>query len=332
MSKNKEDNTGNPTSQNVSFRSLLLISIAVVLIQVLVGILVYLLLPNWSDRANFGDMFGAVSTLFSGLAFAGVIYAIFLQRRELELQRYELEMTREELKRSAQAQEKSEVALREQAEAMVLTAQINSMSLIPAIYTNVNIEDSKVFFEILNIGDTLSFDLDVLAIGIYNGDEIEASKFISEYVDKTESKLINRLFDSEDGFYGVYDHVVYAVLPSRRKVIASFEFPLPPFGIFFLLQFRDMRGNNYHQLSDFWETSDKRGVISYRLTSMEPKTPIPVSRVTFNGIDLKLETEDSSVLPEYMSEFARNWNASIPAGYTKSGFPDVEGRGEWRDI
>jgi hypothetical protein len=53
---------------------------------------------NWSDRASFGEMFGAANTLFSGLAFAGVIYAILLQRRELELQRVELKMTREELK------------------------------------------------------------------------------------------------------------------------------------------------------------------------------------------------------------------------------------------
>ena len=35
-------------------------------------------------------MFGAVNALFSGLAFAGVVYAIFLQRMDLALQRKEL--------------------------------------------------------------------------------------------------------------------------------------------------------------------------------------------------------------------------------------------------
>lgn len=45
-----------------------------------------------------GDGFGAINSLFSGLAFAGLIYAIFLQRDELRAQREELEMTREELK------------------------------------------------------------------------------------------------------------------------------------------------------------------------------------------------------------------------------------------
>lgn len=54
-------------------------------------------LGDWGARSAFGDMFGSVNALFSGLAFAGVIYAIFLQRKELFLQRKELEQTRAEL-------------------------------------------------------------------------------------------------------------------------------------------------------------------------------------------------------------------------------------------
>jgi hypothetical protein len=49
-----------------------------------------------TDRGTFGDMFGAVNSLFSGLAFAGIIYTILLQRNELELQREELRSTRAE--------------------------------------------------------------------------------------------------------------------------------------------------------------------------------------------------------------------------------------------
>lgn len=54
---------------------------------------------KWEERGQFGDMFGAVNALFSGLAFAGVIIAILLQRKELELQREELEQTRREFQR-----------------------------------------------------------------------------------------------------------------------------------------------------------------------------------------------------------------------------------------
>lgn len=51
--------------------------------------------PSW--RGTFGDQFGAVNALFSGLAFAGLIFTIILQRRDLELQRNELKLQRQEL-------------------------------------------------------------------------------------------------------------------------------------------------------------------------------------------------------------------------------------------
>ena len=50
------------------------------------------------QRGQFGDMFGAVNALFAGLAFAGVIGAIILQRNELKLQREELKLTRNEMR------------------------------------------------------------------------------------------------------------------------------------------------------------------------------------------------------------------------------------------
>ncbi len=49
------------------------------------------------EKGKFGDTFGALNALFAGLAFAGVIYAILLQQRELKLQREELELQRKEL-------------------------------------------------------------------------------------------------------------------------------------------------------------------------------------------------------------------------------------------
>jgi hypothetical protein len=57
-----------------------------------------LMLHERDDRGTFGDMFGAVNSLFSGLAFAALVYTVLLQRRELQLQREELAETREEIK------------------------------------------------------------------------------------------------------------------------------------------------------------------------------------------------------------------------------------------
>lgn len=50
------------------------------------------------NRGTFGDMFGAVNALFTGLAFAGIIMTIRLQMKELKLQRMELKDTRGELR------------------------------------------------------------------------------------------------------------------------------------------------------------------------------------------------------------------------------------------
>lgn len=134
MSTNTTDGSDKHVRANVTLKILILISAMVILIQVVVGYIVYLKFANWNERADFGEMFGAVNTLFSGLAFAGVIYAIFLQRRELELQRYELEMTREELRRTADAQEKSEKVLVEQAGALMLTARLNALNTLVQAY------------------------------------------------------------------------------------------------------------------------------------------------------------------------------------------------------
>lgn len=48
-------------------------------------------------NGDLGDAAGLVGSLFSALAFGGVIVAILLQRQELRLQRHELAMTRAEL-------------------------------------------------------------------------------------------------------------------------------------------------------------------------------------------------------------------------------------------
>ena len=50
------------------------------------GLIVYWLIPDWPSGGQFGDLYGAVNSLFSGLAIAGVIYAIFLQRIQLNMQ------------------------------------------------------------------------------------------------------------------------------------------------------------------------------------------------------------------------------------------------------
>jgi Putative phage abortive infection protein len=66
------------------------------------------------EGSEFGGSFGAVDALFSGLAFAGVIFAILLQRGELRLQRQELEETRDVMERQQAALASQDATLKRQ--------------------------------------------------------------------------------------------------------------------------------------------------------------------------------------------------------------------------
>lgn len=57
----------------------------------------FLFFMDSTERGTFGDMFGAVNALFSGLAFAGLIVTLIMQHEELGLQREELAQTNKEL-------------------------------------------------------------------------------------------------------------------------------------------------------------------------------------------------------------------------------------------
>jgi hypothetical protein len=73
------------------------------------------------NYAYFGDMYGAVSTLFSAFALGGAIYAVILQSRELQ-------ETRSELARSAKAQQN--IAEMQALIAMIEFKEINAKQMM----------------------------------------------------------------------------------------------------------------------------------------------------------------------------------------------------------
>lgn len=109
------------------------------LLGVALGVVVLWLLAWWgtiavfgppTDPGQFGDMFGSINALFSGLALAGVVLTLFMQHHELGLQRRELALTRDQLTRTAAAQEASEGALARQALANERAAEIAGLVAI----------------------------------------------------------------------------------------------------------------------------------------------------------------------------------------------------------
>lgn len=69
-------------------------------------------------RGTFGDQFGAVNALFSGLAFAGLIYTIMLQRNDLKLQRQDLKLQRKELELTRKEMEEQTAEFEKQNETL----------------------------------------------------------------------------------------------------------------------------------------------------------------------------------------------------------------------
>jgi hypothetical protein len=136
MTTNKNiDNEEEDLVKDDNLRKLYILLGLVAFVWGLSYVLIYCFVDK-TDRGTFGDTFGAINSLFSGLAFAGIIYTILLQRRELELQRKELIETRKELERSATAQETSGRELRRQAENLKMTAKLNALSTLVSFYND----------------------------------------------------------------------------------------------------------------------------------------------------------------------------------------------------
>jgi hypothetical protein len=129
----EEDNGAN---DDINYRPLIILFIVVFFVWLLSFIIMLSTVKDWNARGNFGDSFGGINALFSGLAFAGIIYTILLQKKELTLQRQEMADTRVELRRSAEAQERSERAFQKQIEMMNLSARLNALNSAVEYYNS----------------------------------------------------------------------------------------------------------------------------------------------------------------------------------------------------
>ncbi|MDY6371733.1 MAG: putative phage abortive infection protein [Bacteroidales bacterium] len=58
---------------------------------------------NMEKRGQFGDMFGFIGALFSGLAFAGLIVTMLQQREDLQNQKDEIKLQRQDLEAQTEA-------------------------------------------------------------------------------------------------------------------------------------------------------------------------------------------------------------------------------------
>ena len=84
-------------------------------------------------------MFGMVNSLFSGLAFGGVVYTLLIQRKEID--------------RNVQVQEQSEKAFRDQLKTMNQTLEITALDSLIKSYSSIAAErkgNADEYYRIIN--------------------------------------------------------------------------------------------------------------------------------------------------------------------------------------
>ncbi|MDO6426833.1 putative phage abortive infection protein [Thalassotalea sp. 1_MG-2023] len=84
-------------NKNRVYETGLLIGALIFLSVFLFGVFLVAYNDNFSNTGAFGDSFGVLTSLFSGLAFVGLIVTIVMQKEELALQRQELKFNTQEL-------------------------------------------------------------------------------------------------------------------------------------------------------------------------------------------------------------------------------------------
>jgi hypothetical protein len=181
-------------------------------------LLTWYFLVHDPDRGTFGDMFGSVNALFSGLAFAALIYTIFLQRRELKLHHQEIELTHREVK-----------------------AQVEQLQAQNETLKKRSFEDT--FFELLRLQNDITNSIDLNAANGHVVKGRDCFKFIYEKLSKVwktrdlkgvdEKERINRTYlafyaeyESEFGpyFSNLYNVIKFVDISDaeRKKLYTNF--------------------------------------------------------------------------------------------------------------
>ena len=123
--------------------NLLGVMIVMVLVLFLSNLCLVFLPYDENERGTFGDQFGAVNALFSGLAFAGLIYTIILQRHDLKLQRRDLRLQREELALTRKEMEEQTAEFEKQNETLKIqrfeNTFFNMMSQFQEVVNNLTV-------------------------------------------------------------------------------------------------------------------------------------------------------------------------------------------------
>jgi hypothetical protein len=308
-------NTPKQNTDEKKIISLQKLMIIIVIIWAMSAEISWLAFSDWSKSGAFADTFGAVNSLFSGLALAAIIYTIYLQKIELALQRKELEYTREELSRTADAQEKSVFMMNEQIRLSNLPFLQYSSKVIRGI-------NSLIIF---NESEHPAFDIDIWLFVTENEEDYPHSVFIEKYIKDEHKQNVNLDLIAEE-IWGISERGIYHSFPKSKKIIIPIDYPIGTGSFEIYVQYRDNLGNNYSQ--NIWFMSQEDKLNPFRDAIYQPNFPTITNRIDL--LDVNLTEND---LPEIAKELTELKKATIFGSYLKdSDFKGVEYRWEMKNV
>lgn len=144
MNKETTNKVENSEKSPRNYKNYIALSVIGVITVWALTFLLYFIINDSDKRGTFGDMFGAVNALFSGLAFAGLIITLIQQKEELSLQREELSQTRDEFK------DQNKTMKRQRFE----NTFFNLMSLHQNITDNLEYKNTSFYLKATNTPET----------------------------------------------------------------------------------------------------------------------------------------------------------------------------------
>lgn len=203
MCKNKLNNKYSEETKNDLWKTLLYAGLSIFAIWLLSWLLIDLCISECNDRGTFGDKFGAINALFSGLAFAGLIVTLLYQKEELKLQREELAQTREELKGQREEFEEQNKTMKRQ---RFENTFFNMLSLQQEIVANLSFDDVHT-----------SFDFSTHARNVQHISHNGRTLFREMYLNLTISLPGNHRYRGIKCAIEANDYGIYSNIPSTTR-------------------------------------------------------------------------------------------------------------------
>lgn len=169
------------------------------------------------------------------------------------------------------------------------------INVAPYISVELDHDGETPILILANEGNVFAMDVDIYALGFVRADKDkevmeelcsklkEANRAMNRLRSKTgKADLYNLPEPDEEGWIGVYDRLVYAVI-AKKRVTAKIAMPKKIWQVTVVLQYRDPRGVNYSQEYGFARWSNG----SFRLEDLSPnrlRTALRRDYITGNNL------------------------------------------------